>query len=206
MPMARTLLASLAIVAIGATALGIATDGLHAFTSEAARRMEVREHPRSIPARLPLQTDAGAHIDFQELHGRWLLVNFIYTRCPTFCTVLGSEFAQLQRQLDVPLRQGQVRLLSISFDPAHDTPGQLAGYKRRFGDGGTGWIAARPVGARSLAALKQAFGVVAVPDGLGGYVHNAAIEVVDPQGRLVAVLDFDDPQAAAEYVRARLAQ
>ena len=34
---------------------------------------------------------------------------------------------------------------------------------------------ARPRDARQTAALLQAFGEVAVPDGLGGYEHNAAI-------------------------------
>jgi len=51
----------------------------------------------------------------------------------------------------------------------------------------------------------RVFGVVAVPDGLDGFVHNAAIAVVDPDGRLVAILDWDDPQGAARYVMKELA-
>jgi protein SCO1/2 len=58
--------------------------------------------------------------------------------------------------------------------------------------------------AAGLAALRRVFGVTAVRDGMGGFVHNAAIAVVDPEGRLVAILDWDDPRAAARYVLARL--
>jgi protein SCO1/2 len=201
MAVARTLLASLAIAAAGCAAILHATDGLRAFTRETARRIDIREQPRPVAASLALQTASASRIDFGDLRGRWLLVDFIYTRCLTYCTVQGGAFAQLQHKLAEPIRQDRVRLLSISFDPAHDGPAQLADYQRRFGDTGSGWIAARPADAQTRDTLMQIFGVTAVADGLGGFVHNAAIEVVDPHGRLVAVLDYDAIDAAADFVR-----
>ncbi|TAM99424.1 MAG: SCO family protein [Rhodanobacteraceae bacterium] len=202
MSVLRTLLASLLILVAGVAALAAATDGFRAFTSETARRLDVREHPRALP-RVPLQTATGQTIDIAGLRGRWLLVDFIYTRCVTYCSVQGSEFARLQDRLAGPIAGRQVVLLSISFDPAHDGPPELAAYQQRSGDRGAGWIAARPVRAADLAALKHAFGVTVIPDGLGGYVHNAAIAVVDPRGRLVAITDWDAPGEAAGYVLRR---
>lgn len=199
----RTLLASLAIVAAGVTALATATDGFRAYTTETARRIAVSEHPRALPP-VALQTAAGQAIDLAALRGRWLLVDFIYTRCVTYCSVQGTAFAQLQRRLARPISAGKVALLSVSFDPGRDGSAELAAYQQRSGDQGPGWIAARPTGARGLDELLSAFGVKAVPDGIGGYVHDAAINVVDPDGRFVAVLDWDDPHAAARYVDARL--
>lgn len=200
----RTLLASLAIIAAGVATLATATDGFRAFTTETARRIAVSEHPRALPP-VRLQTAAGQSIDFAAFHGRWLLVDFIYTRCVTYCSVQGTEFARLQRRLARPIAAGRVALLSISFDPARDGPAELAAYQQRSGDHGPGWIAARPRDARDLQALLRTFGVKAVPDGLGGYVHNAAINLVDPEGRLVAILDWDDPRGAVRYVDARIA-
>ncbi|MBN8736300.1 MAG: SCO family protein [Xanthomonadales bacterium] len=201
----RTLLASLVILAAGVATLAAATHGFRAFTSETARRIDVREHPRALPA-VPLQTASGEHIDFSGLRGRWLLVDFIYTRCMTYCSVQGSEFARLQGRLADPIAHDQVMLLSVSFDPAHDGPEQLRAYQQRSGDRGAGWIAARPTNTADLDALMQVFGVTAIPDGLGGYVHNAAIAVVDPQGRLVAITDWDAPDDAERYVRRGLAR
>ena len=40
-----------------------------------------------------------------------------------------------------------------------------------------------------LEALLNAFGVVVLPDGAGGFVHNAAIYRVDADGRLTRVYD-----------------
>jgi len=200
----RTLLVSLLLAAAGIAVLAGATDGFQAFTTETARRIDIREQPRTVPP-ITLQTAAGTDTSFANLRGRWLLVDFIYTRCTTYCTVQGGEFAKLQHDLAVPIATGKLQLLSVSFDPAHDAPPQLADYQRRFGDRGAGWLTVRPTNTADLATLMRVFGVVAVPDGLDGFVHNAAIAVVDPDGRLVAILDWDDPQGAARYVMKELA-
>lgn len=200
----RTLLASLLILAAGVAALGAATDGFEAFTAESARRLSVRTQARALPPaalQSTLQSARGREFDFAGLHGRWLLVDFIYTRCATYCSVQGSAFAQLQDRLAGAIARGQVALLSISFDPVHDVPTELAAYKARARDRGAGWIAARPQHAADLQVLLRAFGVTAVADGRGGFEHNAAIHVVDPQGRLVAVLDWDAPEQALQFLQ-----
>lgn len=199
----RTLLASLLILVAGVATLAASTDGFRAYITETALRIGVHEHPPAVPP-FVLQTTDGAHTSFAALRGRWLLVEFIYTRCTTYCSVQGGQFADLQHGvLAGPIAAGRVGLLSVSFDP-RDKPAQLADYQRRFGDRSTGWIAARPVDKADRVALMHVFGVTAVPDGLGGYVHNSAINVVNPEGRLVAILDWDDPHAAARYVMQRL--
>jgi protein SCO1 len=203
MPLLRTLLASLALVLSGGAALAFATDGFRAFTTETARRIAVRSHPRQLPA-TALQAQSGARIELADFRGQWLLVDFIYTRCPTVCLALGGDFAQLQRLLAGPIAAGKVRLLSVSFDPVRDTPGQLAAYLKRFGDGGSGWVAARPLTADGLAQLKRVFGITVIPDPYGGYTHNTAIHIVDPHGRLVEILDTGDAQRVAQDLRQRL--
>jgi protein SCO1/2 len=115
----RTLLLSLAVLTAGVGVLADVTDGFRAYTSETARRISVLEHPPLIPP-LWLQTAAGTRTSFGELRGRWLLVDFIYTNCTTYCSVQGGEFARLQRKLAEPIAAGKVALLSISFDPARD--------------------------------------------------------------------------------------
>ena len=90
MPILRALLASLALLLAGGAALSAATGRFQAFTTEAARRLAVRQHPIAIPA-VALQIQSGAHINFADLRGKWLLVDFIYTRCPTYCLALGAS-------------------------------------------------------------------------------------------------------------------
>jgi protein SCO1/2 len=68
--------------------------------------------------------------------GRALALTFIYTTCPmpTFCPLMDRHFVEVQNQIKArePLRD-QVRLLSVSFDPAVDTPEVLKGHARELG-------------------------------------------------------------------------
>ncbi|MGH8282476.1 MAG: SCO family protein [Gammaproteobacteria bacterium] len=198
MPVLRTLLASLIVLIVGGTVLAAATDHFQAFTRETAARVEVREHPPSVPA-VMLETGSGAHINLADLRGKWLLVEFIYTRCTTDCPLLSAEFAQLQNQLAKPLAQGKVQLLSISFDPTHDTPRVLATYLGLFRHG-PGWLAARPVNAVGLKTLERSFRVTVIPDGHGGYMHSPDVDIVSPQGRLVGIFPLGNPVPVGQAV------
>ncbi|MGH8402762.1 MAG: SCO family protein [Gammaproteobacteria bacterium] len=195
----RTLLASFIVLVVGGAVLAAATDRFQAFTSETARQVEIRQRQPRVPA-VTLETQSGAHINLADLRGKWLLVDFIYTRCMSFCSVLGGEFAQLQTQLAKPLAQGKLQLLSISFDPQHDSPPHLADYLGRFHDHGAGWLATRPMDADGLKKLERVFGIMVIPDGLGGYVHNAAIEIVNPQGRLIDIYPLGNPALVGQAV------
>ena len=187
----RTSLASAVLLLAGGVALAAATNGFQAFTTETARRVAVRSRPAELPP-VALESQSGARLTLGDLRGSWLLVDFIYTRCPTFCTALGGDFARLERQLVDPIARGKVQLLSISFDPTQDTPAQLAAYLGRFRGRHRRWQAARPVTADGLRQIMAAFGVTVIPDQLGGYTHNAAIHLVNPEGRLVDIFDLDD--------------
>src|SRR6204780_5113058 len=73
----------------------------------------------------------GQHTSLHQYRGETLLLTLIYTRCPfaDFCPRISHEFAAIDRQLRAdPSRYGKTHLLSISFDPAHDTPKVLRAY------------------------------------------------------------------------------
>ena len=66
-----------------------------------------------------------------------VLVNFIYTSCTAICPVMSGTFAQVQKELGTA--SGKVRMLSVSIDPEHDTPSELARYAGRF-NAGPQWL------------------------------------------------------------------
>lgn len=199
MSLRNTFLLSLGIVLAGLGVLAGVTHGFQSYTSETARRLSVRAHPPAIPD-VVLETADSEQIHFKDFQGQWLLVEFIYTRCLTFCSTQAYEFARLQRQLAQPIAQQQLSLLSISFDPTYDDPKALGSYLRRHDHKGPGWFATRPLDDSDLNQLKKSFGVVVIPDGIGGYLHNAAIAIVNPQGQLVEILDWYDTEGALRYL------
>ena len=63
--------------------------------------------------------------------GKTVAVNFVFTTCTTICPPLGATFARLQKELGA--RAGRdVRLVSISVDPATDTPERLKAWGAKF--------------------------------------------------------------------------
>ncbi len=199
----RTGLASGLLILAGGLALSSATDGCRAFTAESARRLAVARAPVEVPD-VVLQDQAGESFRLAELRGRWVLVEFVYTRCETLRLALGSELAQVQTTLATAIAEEKVALLSVSFDRERDTPAQLAGYLRRMRSRGAGWRAARPTDAAGLDRLTRAFGIKVLADGMGGFVHNAAIHLVDPDGRLVRIVDLGQGATLAREVARRL--
>ena len=175
------------------------THGFQAFTLESARRLEALQSPRDVGP-LRVQTLDHGERTLKEYGGRWVLVNFIYTRCETLCITLGSAFARLQQHLTSEIAAQEVQLLSVSFDPGHDGLGELAAYRARHVNSIAGWTLARPQ-LNELPTWLETFGVVVIPDEWGGFSHNAAIHVVAPDGRLRAILDPDDIESAVGLIQ-----
>lgn len=78
-----------------------------------------------------LTNQDGKKISFNDFRGKALAVTFIYSRCPLpeYCILMSKNFSDLTLQLqnNAELRE-KIRLLSISFDPATDTPETLKKY------------------------------------------------------------------------------
>ncbi|MFZ5510861.1 MAG: SCO family protein [Pseudomonadota bacterium] len=74
----------------------------------------------------------------EALGGRIVVMDFIYTNCTTVCPVVSALFAQLQDRLGSSLGE-EVSLVTITVDPARDTPQRLRDYAARF-DARPGWL------------------------------------------------------------------
>ncbi len=132
--------------------------------------------------------------------GEVQLLDFIYTTCPTLCQALGSEYQRMQRALD-DLPATGVHLVSLSFDVARDGQGELAAYAARHRAQPEHWTVAAPLTAEGIRRLMQQLGVVAVADGLGGYVHNGEIHLIDGAGVLRGIYAYAEWPAALAAAR-----
>jgi protein SCO1/2 len=188
------LVSSVAVILAGAAALWQATDGYSALTTEAARRGAALRDTPPVPA-VTVETMGGARARVPPGDGRAAVVEFIYTSCPDICQTAGAGLARLGERIGTGPLAGRVRLVSLSFDPLHDTPARMAEYGRWHGADGALWTVARP-DAETLPVLLDGYGVTVISDRMGGYVHNTALHIVSPAGRLVSILDPDDIDGA----------
>lgn len=211
--MLRTALTSTAIAVLGWLSASWLTEGFEVWTAEGARRRTVVEAPVTAPHVTLLGAGLTGHSLYNVLAspGRITLVSFIYTRCPSVCIALGSSFQQLQAAVSAQrsnradgTADDNIRLLSISFDPAHDDIDQLGRYARLWRADPRHWRIATVPDAAQLQRLLQAWQVVVIPDALGGYEHNAALLAIDGRGRLVRIFDETDSAAALAFARSLL--
>jgi len=84
-------------------------------------------------ADVPVLTQAGEAKQFYRdlVQGRLVAINFIFTRCTAVCPLLGARFSQLQKILGEDA--AKISLISVSIDPANDTPQRLAQWSQGLG-------------------------------------------------------------------------
>ena len=200
-----TFAACLIALLVGFGLLTSATDRGRAFTTENLRRSEVARQPVSI-ADFTVFDASGRKQSLRDLLTRgnraWI-VDFVYTRCRTVCSSLGTIYQQLQGEIVERGLEGRVGLLSISFDPANDGPASLRDYALRMRMRQGAWQIVSLEQAQDRRRLLDTFGIMVVPAPLGEFEHNAALHVVDREARLVGIVDTTEPAAALELALSR---
>jgi len=142
-----------------------------------------------------LTDQARARVSLSQFRGKVVALNFIYTSCvlPQFCYRLANHFSAVQRRFPAQMGRDLV-LLTVTFDPARDTPERLAEYARQ-------WSADRSVwrfltgGADEVRHVCRLFGVDAFPDE-GLISHSTRTVVIDRRGALVASIEGNQHTAA----------
>ncbi len=145
----------------------------------------------------PLVDQGGRTVTAKDFAGRDLVVTFIYTRCPLpdYCPRMMSRLDEAAARLHKAGRRGEVRMLAISIDPAHDTPEVLAAYGRAHitadaDDPFAHWslLTGTP---EQVGAWASFFGLHYEEEG-AEIVHGLRTAVVDREGRVVGVLRGND--------------
>ncbi len=129
-----------------------------------------------------LVDQSGAGVTLASLRGQILVVDFIFTRCTGPCPILTARNVELQRALDPGLRE-RVRFVSISLDPANDTPEALTTYAAARGADLASWsFLTGP--ETDVAEVVRRFGVgtLRAPD--GNIDHALVTFLIDPNGRI----------------------
>lgn len=177
----------------------VGTDGFQAFTAETARTIKLKNEQPQFPP-VTLEDSKQNVYTFSEFEGKYVMMTFIYTACSDVCPEMERNLAEVYEQIPEEYIGKDIMFLSISFDPERDTPEILDKYRVVFDSDGETWRMARINDENELQDLLDRFGVIVIPDGNGHFVHNSAFYLVDPEGYLIDVMDYQEIDAAAEKV------
>jgi protein SCO1/2 len=147
-----------------------------------------RLEPGEVVPDFAMTTQDGGPLKLSDLRGKVVALTFIYTRCPLpdACPLLNRKFAEVADRLSsAPGRAERVRLLSVSFDPEHDTPQVLKKHAEIQGAKPPLWTFAVASHAE-LAKVAPSLGLSYGPRS-DDIMHNLTAVVIDAEGRLVKI-------------------
>ncbi len=132
----------------------------------------------------------GKRASLKQFRGKTLMITFIYRRCPfpDFCPRMSSNFAEIYKQLGSNPSLADTQLLSVSFDPEHDTPRVLRDYGFSVAHTHDAalfrrWQFVVPKSV-DLPKIADFFALTVKPEG-GLITHNLSTTVIGPDGKIV---------------------
>ncbi len=143
----------------------------------------------------------GKKFTEQSLRGDYALIYFGYSYCPDICPV---DMQRLMQGLNVfakqrPADAARLQPVFVTVDPERDTPQELARFVKSFDPRLIG-LTGTP---EQIQAATKAYAVSyrkqpgSAPD---AYLmaHSQLAFLMDPEGKPVALLPFDDPSTPAD--------
>lgn len=159
----------------------------------------IDEEPLPVIATVPdfaLTEASGRTMSRQDLAGKPWVADLVFTHCAGICPTMSAAMSRLvANSSDLP----QVRFVSISVDPANDTPEALTAYAERFKADRSRWffLTGEPDAIRRLAVegLKLPLADGDPSQGEDPILHSQRFVLVDAESRVRATYEVRDQEA-----------
>jgi protein SCO1 len=156
------------------------------------------------PAPRTVLVDAKrARFDLEKLHGKVVLVSFIYTTCSGVCPVTTQALTRVQKELEAAKLWGKsVEFVSITLDPGRDTPQVLENYAKLARADLPAWHFLTGT-TEEVSKVIKAWDMWVKGDQTGVLDHPSRIFLIDSSGREREIynLEFLKPETVLEDVR-----
>jgi protein SCO1/2 len=127
---------------------------------------------------------------FNSFRGSMVVLTFIYTRCPlpTFCPMMDRHFITIQERMHDDPALKKVHLVTVTFDPAYDTPDVLKKHARELNADLSRWtfLTGDQEAIEKFAARFGVF-VARASNDPRDITHNLRTAIVGPDGKLIKV-------------------
>ncbi len=149
-----------------------------------------------------------------QLKGKWHLLSYGYTYCPDVCHTTLSVLAKFSEKLKKEALDKDLQILFYSIDHQRDTPQRLQYYMPLFSEEFIG-LTHRNAGQSNARALEENLGMISsiqvidtenTPSENPVYrvSHNAMLYIINPAGKLQAVLKPQIGKAGQGYFNAQV--
>ena len=145
----------------------------------------------------------GRPFRLEDLRGKVVLVSFVYTTCNGTCPATTAELARVRKALkDEHLWGDKVAFVSVTLDPARDTPDVLSRYAHNFRIADLDWHLLTGTEAK-VAATHRAWDMWARRLADGTIDHPSRVFLVDPAGHRREIYNLETLSARTIVADAR---
>ena len=133
----------------------------------------------------------GKQINRKSLDGSIYVADFFFTSCPSICPVMHRNMLKVYEAFK---NNGNIKILSHSIDPKHDSVPVLKKYAENLGVSGNNWWFLQG-NKEATYKLAQSYMVAAQEDkdAPGGIVHSGFFILVDKQKRIRGTYNGTEP-------------
>ncbi len=146
-----------------------------------------------------LVNERGARVNLDALKGNVVVYDFIFTNCAATCPIMTNNMRALTPLVD---KAAPVRFVSISVDPARDTPATLARYAARVRNDPR-WTFLTGDHATIVDLSVKGFKLTAGDPVPGGepLLHSSKFAVADKHGIIRGYYDATDGTVTEDVAR-----
>jgi protein SCO1/2 len=182
--------ATLVVAEVGAHLRTLAKTGHAPLDTPAPPPPPDIRQPGDLLSDAKLVDQNGTATSLSAYRAHRVALTFIYTRCPLpdFCPLMDRHFAAVQKTIASTPTLADVRLITVTLDPAFDTPAVLKPYAARRGADPRIWsfLTGDPAEVNRFGSQLGIY-VEHNPQSAIDITHNLRTVVIDPDGRLVKV-------------------
>ena len=145
-----------------------------------------------------LTNQDGKPFSSSQLAGKIWIADFVFTSCRGPCPIISTRMSELQK----PLRDSDVHLISFTVDPDTDTPEVLHGYADRLHAQSGRWdfLTGSKTALYDISRNGFKLGVAESGDEQGVPVHSTRLVLVDRKGSIRGYYDALAPDGVTKVL------
>jgi protein SCO1/2 len=138
----------------------------------------------------------GDTISNKNLDGKIYVADFFFTSCPSICPVMQRNMLTVYNEFK---NDPNVKILSHTIDPKHDTVPVLKEYADKLGIAGNSWWLLYGQ-KEEIYQLAEKHYLTQVNDGKDGLIHEGWFLLVDKQKRIRGSYDGTVPEQVKQLI------
>lgn len=137
----------------------------------------------------------------KDFSGKIYVADFFFVTCPTICPIMKKNLITVYKAFQ---NSPDVRILSHTIDPDHDTPAVLRQYAQDIGVTGTVWQFVTGDREAIYDIGEKHYLVTAGRDSTapGGYMHSGAFVLIDKEKHIRGLFDGTTAEGTQKLIHA----